>query len=111
MEKPSLRMKTGQQGVIRDPDLRAGRTKLIECALFCAVGVDGRENTERLALSAMRADRLHERTHAAPADERHHDVDGVRGRGLGSELVADLGLTLGIREDSRIEKRGEWSLD
>jgi hypothetical protein len=51
------------------------------------------------------------RPNAAPADERHDNIDRVCGGNLGAELMPDCRLPRGIREDRRIEQRREWTLD
>ena len=59
----------------------------------------------------MPPEHIDQRPNAAPADERHHDVDRVRRRDLGAELVPDSRLARRIGEDGRIEKRRERALD
>ena len=54
---------------------------------------------------------IDERSHTAPADERHHDVDRICGRNLSTELVADGGLAGRIGEDGRVEQGSEWARD
>ena len=54
---------------------------------------------------------IDERSHTAPADERHHDVDRICGRNLSTEFVADGGLAGRIGEDGRVEQGGEWARD
>jgi hypothetical protein len=59
----------------------------------------------------MPPQRVEQRPHAAPAHERHHDVDRVHRRHLGAELVADRRLAGRVGKDGRVEKRRERALD
>ena len=68
-------------------------------------------DSQRLACLAVPAKRVHQRTHAAPADERHDDVDRVRRGHFGAKLVPNGWLARGVREDGRVEQRREGALD
>ena len=63
-----------------------------------------------LPASQWRAEHVDQRPHAAPADERHDDVDRVGRRDLGAELMADSRLAGRVREDRRVEQRRERPL-
>ena len=104
-------MESSRRGVVGDLDLRPEPYQLVERALFGAVRVRRRQDAQRLAGLAMSPEGVDERSNAAPANERHHDVDRICGGNLGTELVADGRLAGRVGEDGRIEQRSEWALD
>ena len=80
VEDPRLRVEPRRRSVVRDLDLGAEPLQLVESALLRAVRVRRRQDPQRLACLAMPPQRVGQRPHAAPADERHDDVDRVRRR-------------------------------
>ena len=82
MEDPGLGMKSGLGGVVGHVHLGAGVPQLLKSTLLRGVGVRRREHAERLAFCAVGFDGVDQRTHAAPADECHHDVYRVCGGNL-----------------------------
>jgi hypothetical protein len=55
--------------------------------------------------------RIDQQLYATPTDESHHEVDGVRGRHLGAELMQDRRLAVRVGEHRRVEERRERTLD
>ena len=93
VEDPRLCVQTGGGGVVRDLDLGAESAQRLERPQLGAVRVGGRDETERLAVLAVAAQRIEQRLDPAPPHERHDDVDRVGGVNLGAQFVADGGLS------------------
>jgi len=111
MEDPGLRVQPRRGGVVRDLDLGAEPQQLVERALRGAVRVGRSQDSQPLARLAMPPQHIDQRPHAAPTDERHHDVDRIRRRHLGAEFVPDRRLARRVGEDGRIEERRERAHD
>jgi hypothetical protein len=58
----------------------------------------------------MTGERVGHRRQAAAPDERHHDIDRIRGLDLGVDLIADSRLAGRIRQQRRVEQWNEWLL-
>jgi hypothetical protein len=94
-----------------DLDLGAQPRKLVQGSLLGAVGVGRGQDPQLLARLAVAPERIYQRADAAPADERHHEVDSVRRRHLGAEFVPNCRLPGRVREDRRVEQRRERPLN
>ena len=70
-------------------------------------GVRRREHAQLAAALAVAAQRIEQRRDAAPADERHHEVDAIGRMEFGEELVADPRFARSVREQRRVEQRDE----
>jgi hypothetical protein len=111
MEYPCLRVKAHRRRVVRHFDLSPKRRQFVKGALFGAVCVSGGEDPKRLSELAMTTQRIKQRQHACPSNERDDDVDLVSRRNLCFKFMTHGRLARRIRQDGRIEKRRQWLLD
>jgi len=105
MKYPGFGVESSRGDVIRDLDLRTQARELVERSLLGAVGVGGRQDSQRLPCLTVPPEDIDQGPNAAPADEGHDEVDRVGEGGFRPELVPDRGLARRVGEDGRVE---EW---
>jgi hypothetical protein len=97
-------VKAGAGLVVRNPNIGAQVSQLIERASFRRPRVCRRQDANLATSAAAGAQRIEQGRDAAPPDECHDDVDPVSRVNLGEHVIADSWLTWRIREQGRVEE-------
>ena len=92
VEQPGLGVQSGVGDVVGDPNLRAEVGEVAQRLELGATGVGGGEDAQGLALSAVPLQRSAQGVESTAADERHHQVDGIRRCDLRIDLADQPGL-------------------
>ncbi len=111
IEDPCLRVEAGGGLVVRDTHVGAGIGERLERFDLGAVRIGGGEETNSAAIFEVAAKRREHRVDAGEPDERNQDVDRVRRRDLGDELVEYTRLAGCVDEQRAVAQRGEGPID
>ena len=92
-EQPRLGVETSAQRVVLDAGLRPELLdETVECGSLGGSHVGRGDDAERHSTIAEIAKLALDHSDPVPLDERHDDVDPIRGRDLRSQLVSDAGF-------------------